>query len=206
MKRRDFLKWIAVAGVGSAVGSWWWPFRESQTLVLITDQPRRDLAQLSPLLEAGSDPWEVEYYPVDALPQDVTLIRNGVLMDPVKGVAVPGLVTRLAREMRQRHRPGYTLILARPAVRTREEGVEIRVDGVLFARLDGTRNYDRIDVPGPMGKTVLRYRDGKMQVIQSSCRHRLCEQMGPMAQGKLICAPNRLLVTLAPTSLDAVVG
>ncbi len=205
MKRRDFLKWLAFAGVGSAVWRWWWP-QESQTLVFITDQPRRDLAQLASLLKTSTSRWEVEYFPVEAMLQDLTFIRNGRLLDPVKAAAVPEVVTHLTRELRQRKRPGYTLVLIRSAEEEPDNGVEIRVEGALFARLEKTHNYDRIEVPGPVGKTVLRYRDGKMQVIESSCRHRLCEKMGPMVQGKLICAPNRLLVTLAPTLLDAVVG
>ncbi len=207
MKRREVLKIISLAGAAGLLGGvgWLWP-RSARAWVLITDRPRLDIARLRRALGRSAKALELHYAPVEAASQDVTLIRHGRVIDPSEETTVPEGIVHLVAEMRRRSAPGHTMVILQTPVSDPAPRADVRVDGTLLLQLDPKKNYNRIEVPGRVGKTVLKWRDGRIQVVEAGCRHKLCQKMGAMEQGQLICAPNRLLVTLPPLPYDALVG
>lgn len=66
-----------------------------------------------------------------------------------------------------------------------------------------------IDVPGPLGPTVVKIEDGRAQVTASPCPHKLCVKMGSIGKegGVVACVPNRVVLRIGdrgPDELDAV--
>lgn len=78
----------------------------------------------------------------------------------------------------------------------------IRIDGRVFAEypLDAAR---RIDVPGPMGTTVIEIQPGRARVFSDPGPRQYCVRQGWLSRGGAvaICAPNH--VSLMLTGRDA---
>jgi hypothetical protein len=78
----------------------------------------------------------------------------------------------------------------------------IRIDGRVFAEypLDAAR---RIDVPGPMGTTVIEIQPGRARVFSDPGPRQYCVRQGWLTRGGAvaICAPNH--VSLMLTGRDA---
>jgi hypothetical protein len=57
---------------------------------------------------------------------------------------------------------------------------------------------ERIEVPGPLGTTVVELRDGEARVLASPCTNQLCVSAGAVRRrGQWIaCLPNSVLVTV----------
>lgn len=67
----------------------------------------------------------------------------------------------------------------------------------------------KIELKGPLGKTVLQTLDGVLRVLSSPCPNKICIRMGDASQSGqvLVCVPNRVSVRLAGgdgEGLDAV--
>lgn len=73
----------------------------------------------------------------------------------------------------------------------------IRVDGRIFAEypLDAAR---RIDVPGPLGTTVVEIQPGRARVLADPGPRQYCVRQGWLSQGGAvaICAPNHVSLML----------
>jgi hypothetical protein len=56
--------------------------------------------------------------------------------------------------------------------------------------------------------TVFAVDDGQVRVRSSSCRHELCRNCGKVSSGRIVCAPNRLVATVAGvrSPYDAITG
>ncbi|MBI4962073.1 MAG: NusG domain II-containing protein [Desulfomonile tiedjei] len=66
-----------------------------------------------------------------------------------------------------------------------------------------------IEVPGPLGKTVLRIKDGRARIDSSPCPNKICIHMGEFGTegGILVCVPNEIAVRVGNDrgqSVDAV--
>jgi hypothetical protein len=66
-----------------------------------------------------------------------------------------------------------------------------------------------IEVPGPLGKTIVLIRDGKARIISSPCPNKICMHMGEFGTegGTLVCVPNKVVVRVGierAKGLDAV--
>lgn len=86
--------------------------------------------------------------------------------------------------------------------------IEIRAGDRVAGRysLDTDR---RIEVEGPLGRTVVEIKDGQARIVASPCPHKFCTRMGAVTRegGLVACVPNRVVIGMAkqpPNGLDAV--
>jgi len=145
--------------------------------------------------------------PVQASAQDLTVIHNGQVIDP-RGSDLSREIREFSRELRDRKNPGHTLITVSLEQSSPKHAVVFEYNGKIMERLDARKNYDRIEMPGTQGKTTFKLRDGRLSVVESSCRHNLCAKMGPVQTGKIICAPNRLVASIDAdrSQFDSITG
>ena len=91
-------------------------------------------------------------------------------------------------------------LLALVVIRYRAGGVDtvlVRVDGkeVFQAPLSDDR---RLSVDGPLGKTEIEIKDGRVRVVDSPCRRKTCVHAGwiDKAYQTIVCMPNRVVIRL----------
>jgi hypothetical protein len=71
-------------------------------------------------------------------------------------------------------------------------------------------NVDRrLEVQGPLGKTEVSIKKGRVRILSSPCPHKTCVAMGDIGSegGILVCLPNEVIVRVGngqPNGLDAV--
>ena len=71
-------------------------------------------------------------------------------------------------------------------------------------------NQDRtVNVPGPLGNTVVRINNGNVRVLSSPCPYKHCVRMGPIGSdgGVIACVPNKVVISVTndqEDGLDAV--
>jgi hypothetical protein len=140
--------------------------------------------------------------------QDLSILGEKGLIDPVREPGPWGELSDLALELRARREPGVFLLEVEPIQPETDWTVEIQVAGKTVERVGLARNYREIPVAGRNGDTVFRLVDGAISVVRSSCRHKLCEKMGPVHTGRVVCAPNRLVALMrgAPSAVDSITG
>ncbi|MEE9141345.1 MAG: NusG domain II-containing protein [Gammaproteobacteria bacterium] len=63
-------------------------------------------------------------------------------------------------------------------------------------------NDNRVEIAGPLGKTVVEFRDGRVRVAESPCRRKLCVHRGWLERaGEMtFCLPNAVSVELVGDS------
>jgi hypothetical protein len=78
----------------------------------------------------------------------------------------------------------------------------IRRDGELVAEV-ALSTLRRIDVPGPIGTTVIEVQPGRARVLSDPGPRQYCVQQGWLARANAvaICAPNHVSLTLAGPAL-----
>ena len=78
------------------------------------------------------------------------------------------------------------------------EKAVIRQDGRLFAEVD-LRAPRRLEVPGPLGTTLVAVEPGRARVVSDPGPRQYCVRQGWLARpGEIaICAPNRVSVQIA---------
>ena len=86
--------------------------------------------------------------------------------------------------------------------------VEIRSGNLVVGRysLDRPRT---VEVPGPLGKTLVQIAHDSVRVIDSPCRNKLCVKCGAVDKrgGIIACIPNGIVIKVGkgvPLDLDAV--
>ncbi|MFH0826214.1 MAG: NusG domain II-containing protein [Pseudomonadota bacterium] len=81
--------------------------------------------------------------------------------------------------------------------------VEVSSDNVLYGRYSLNKNRV-VNVPGPLGETVLDIRDGTAFIRSSPCKNKQCVHMGRLDHkgGLLVCVPNRVVVRVGGESSD----
>ncbi len=207
MKRRDVLKLFAFGTAGLSSGLFTFQFLKGTApgLVVLTHTPTRDVFFLLKHLKEYSD-YRISEQAIAPVPQDATLFFNHQLFDP-EADETPRWFRMFVRSIRSRPQPARYLISLMPITETEKNTIVIKSDGQLVDVLDVSKNYRDIIIRGPQGNTHLSIQDGKVSVVKASCKHKLCQKQGPVTEGNLICAPNRLIVSLPNQShLDALIG
>ena len=74
----------------------------------------------------------------------------------------------------------------------------VRQDGQVFAEVD-LRNRRQLEVPGPLGTTLIAVEPGRTRVVADPGPRQYCVRQGWLAHpGEIaICAPNRVSVQIA---------
>jgi len=207
MKRRDVLKLLTLGTAGLTGGFFSLQFltQEAPAMAFLTDQPSRDLFFVLKQLRQYSE-YRISEQPIAPIPQDATIFLNGELTDPFAD-NTPRWFKTFTHQLRSRKTPAKVLIALEPETSTRNNSIIIKSNGQIVEVLDSSRNYAEIIIPGPLGKTHLTLQDGTLSVTHASCKHKLCQKQGPISEGALICAPNRMVVSLPnPSNVDAVIG
>ena len=108
-------------------------------------------------------------------------------------------------------RPGDWLVLAAAASLiamlwghgSHGDQIVIRQGGHVF--LETTPRLDRnVTVPGPLGKTVVEIKDGRVRVKSDPGLHQNCVKQGWLGPGEVaICLPNRVSVERGASLYDS---
>lgn len=71
----------------------------------------------------------------------------------------------------------------------------------LFDKIGGDRKYKKVLINGPQGKTTLEADKGRVRIVGSTCRNKICEKMGSVYNpGEVLaCVPNKILVRITNT-------
>jgi hypothetical protein len=209
MDRRQFLRASAFFGISGVLAgfSLWKTVSSRKTLVLITADPRKDLVKLKRVAK-HYDLFNltVTTSPVQPTPQDITLLIDGRLQDPAES-KIGSPLYEFALDLRSRTQPAAALITLEEAALPGKE-VTFEYNGKIVESIPLNKKYDCIDIPGDLGNTCFRIKNGGMSVVHSSCAHRLCEKMGEIHRGKIVCAPNRIIASMPEriSKYDAVTG
>ena len=80
----------------------------------------------------------------------------------------------------------------------RAEKAVVRQGGAVFAELDLMRNR-RLEVPGPLGTTLVAVERGRVRVVSDPGPRQYCVRQGWLATAGAvaICAPNQVSLALA---------
>lgn len=75
--------------------------------------------------------------------------------------------------------------------------VVIYSDGQEFANVSLRQNRT-LEVPGPLGVSIVEVRNGYIQMVKSPCPHQLCVRMGAIfrAGSMIVCVPNRVFIQI----------
>ncbi|MCH8326425.1 MAG: NusG domain II-containing protein [Bacteroidetes bacterium] len=75
--------------------------------------------------------------------------------------------------------------------------IEITNNKGLFEKISLMKNYSLVNIPGSIGNTEIKIENGKVFVINSPCRHKLCKNMSHISGNKTIaCVPNKILIKI----------
>ncbi len=201
MKRRNLLKWLALGSAGLLTGIWDWRwFQPSFTsIILFTDRPGSDLDYLTKFLSPIED-LRISEYPVTNLKQDLTIISQHHVLDPLQD-SVPGWLTEITKQIRQRRSPALYMVSIEPHYPRASSGqIIIESNGEIFDILSPTQSYRNIRVPGAVGKTHLAIENGQVTITRASCQHKVCQKAH--WHGRVVCAPNRLIIKYPTASPD----
>ena len=216
MKRREWLKILAGGTAGMVAArsfgqSMWSPDMPivSTAFYVVTESWGKTFSKILTHKGILDTEFLLEDHRIPPTRQDLTLIRNGAIIDPTDTSAVPTWISDWAAELRRSSSPGKYLAVAETRTfSTSKEQVVFNVGGGVVESIDRASTYDRIVIPGAHGDTVFRLRNGLLTVVSSSCRHELCKKCGSVGSGRIICAPNRLVATIGDpfADIDTVTG
>lgn len=177
-----------------------------ESLFLITSDPDRDRERLLRITGPGKGA-AVDVQLIQPAGQDLGLILNGRLVDPVQNRVCNGL-RDMAYELRRRSEQGCYFVTVSAGNQAPSNEIVIEVDGRVVRRLGMNGTDTEIIVPGACGQTVFNLRDGALAVTGFSCRHGLCRKLGWVRIGRIVCAPNRLVASIGRNGagLDALTG
>jgi len=93
-----------------------------------------------------------------------------------------------------------SVILSFPLFRlfsVRGELVSVSVNGREVNRFPLSENRD-LSVQGPLGKSLIRVRDGKVWVTKAPCPQKICMKMGKISRSGeiIVCIPNRVFIKI----------
>ncbi len=208
MRREEFLKMCATAGTGllAAGMGYWLEGGPSRHIAVISDSPSGDSRRLSALRYAAEDIVCSEL-PGPGVAQDLTVLCDGTVLDPLRPGEPDPELRAFARELRSRRAPGGFLIFTRHSAPAGDDEIQFSVDGLVVERIPRSRSYQRIVIDGKVGQTEFRLTNGVLIAVTSSCSHKVCVRTGPIRSGQIICAPNRLVASLgAGHGLDGIIG
>ena len=98
---------------------------------------------------------------------------------------------------------GLVLVVAAASFGTthllRDVGSQVLIEsnGKLFGKYD-LFGKETIVVHGAIGATVVRIQDGRVRVVQSDCREKICVNTGQVQKSgdTIVCVPNRVVVRI----------
>jgi hypothetical protein len=197
MSRRKFLGISACFGIAGVLSgfSLWKTLPTRKTLMLLTADPQKDLIRLKKVLQQYNLlPCRVTQRAVQASAQDITILIDGQVQDPTAG-NMSGPLYEFAVELKSRQHAATTLITWEEASFPGKE-VIFEQNGTIVESVPISKNYHCIDIPGELGHTRFRIENGAISVVDSSCRYGLCEKMGKIQRGKIVCAPNKIIASM----------
>lgn len=210
LDRREFLKMASIAGTGVlAAGLPLLKTKASEnTVVLITDSPEQDIRKILQSASGliGKNP-AIDSHPIRPAAQDLSVISNTQVLDPTQSGDVSSDIRTFASEMRNRRGEGNTCVTI--GTRNNSDGkyVTFQVDGRTVERIDRSKTYNDIVIPGSQGDTRFSLKNGKLAAVESFCRHDICVKMGEKHSGRIICAPNKLVATIdGKRRVDGITG
>ncbi len=207
MKRRDVLKFLSLSAAGILTGTLipFLPRKNSATFVLLTDQPSSDVLKLLKQIGKHTN-FAISEHPINPVKQDLTILMNQTLVDP-QSATLPDWLRNFALQLRKRQSPARFMVTLEPRGALQEEKIVIQSNGQIFDVLTVHESFKDIRIPGPLGETHLSIENGVAKIHRASCKHQLCRKQGAVNGGKLICAPNRLVISLPGYSgIDALIG
>jgi hypothetical protein len=89
------------------------------------------------------------------------------------------------------------IFLAGPREDAADARVHITAEGAEYAVVP--LGEDRtINVPGPLGTTIVEIRDGRVRVLDSPCPNKTCVSQGWVEEPgeTIVCLPNRVSITV----------
>jgi hypothetical protein len=207
MNRRVLIRNLSYAFAGSAVaGSL---IRDASADAASYSIVTSDSAELLRYLRrTGLDlagEYSVSTVPIPPSRQDLAVVKSGMVIEPEK---LDGWEAQLIDHLRSTIEPGDQLVTVERRSPELSEVVEFRVDGIVVDQITLARDYRQIVIEGRQGPTVFSISDGRVAATSSSCRHGMCARCGSLRAGRIVCAPNRLVATVAggSSTYDAVAG
>ena len=93
-----------------------------------------------------------------------------------------------------------SVILSFPFFRlfsVRGQLVSVSVNGREVDRFPLSENRN-LSVQGPLGKTLIRVKDGKVWVAKAPCPQKICMKMGKISRSGeiIVCIPNRVFIKI----------
>ncbi|NNE45731.1 MAG: hypothetical protein HKN37_03635 [Rhodothermales bacterium] len=175
---------------------------------LITDNPRSAVAAMLSTSAIDRATVRIDTRAIAPAAQDLTIIRNGRVVDPGRTANLDPRLKQLVVDLRSRRSPGTALVSVEPRAESSSSHVVFEYDGRIVDTVRRDRAFENITVRGAQGDTVFSLSDGQLTVVRSSCRHELCMRSGAVRSGRIICAPNRVVATLghSGSALDAITG
>jgi len=75
--------------------------------------------------------------------------------------------------------------------------VSVSVNGREVDRFPLSENRN-LSVQGPLGKTLIRVKDGKVWVAKAPCPQKICMKMGKISRSGeiIVCIPNRVFIKI----------
>lgn len=129
----------------------------------------------------------------------VTFVNNGNIKDPRRKYS--GFYSYLRRERKGQYL--ITIVFEGPSRGTSRAVVEI--NGRRAAEID-LRKDGKYSFKGHSGPMVLEVKDGRIAAIESSCEKKICVKTGFISSPheKIVCIPNRIVVSIEGSNLDGV--
>lgn len=87
----------------------------------------------------------------------------------------------------------------------KERILEISVDGKVIHQIDLSKvEKKEIHIDNQFAHNVVRIDKGKVTMVESSCKDKICMKMGTITQPgeSIICLPNHLILTIVSTNED----
>lgn len=205
MNRRDWLKLLAAGAPAALLASHRAGWARDDVYLVVTDDPEPVVASILKTIGRSA---RVHQRPVAPSPQDLTIIREGAVIDPRIADGVDRPTRDLIAYLRSKRTPGTRLVTIDQGPREKSHRVYFEHDGQIVESVDRRKSYQRIVVPGTQGSTEFSLMEGKLRVIRSSCRHELCRRSGSIRSGRIVCVPNRLVASIDGSArmFDAITG
>ena len=200
ISRRSFLKTTFLSGLGGYIFNFspWKIERKQFSFFLVTDNPPRDIQHFLKCIPHYSiDKPGIKISSINPSDQDIGIIKNGRLLDPVRFNQLPKNMYDLAFTFRSRKTQGHFLVSIEEYQMKVKNLITFECNGQVIDKISRKKDYEKIEIRGERGKTIFKYQNGNLSVVETSCRNELCKKIGGIQSGRIICAPNKLVATVS---------
>ncbi len=221
MKRRDFLKHLSILATTAVAPATLLRARAAAAaaaefqLSLLTDRPDEALQMVEEFFQRNQLPFShlkfTEYTMVGEHVADIALIRNGRLVDFHRSEdafsrQLQQIAARLEMPRRVKH-PTY-MRFYRSTGSEQPERVQVFVQNELVEEFDPEQERSFLRIPGRKGYVALQVRHGSARIVEASCRHRTCMNLGTISHAgqNLVCIPAQIRVALTGAPNNGVDG